>query len=745
MKHPPFTPFTFSTSSLLYSPQTAFTSQLLTGLCSLGECGAGLRSGLRNDAPDPAISMRQQFRLSEVGLEDFAFMLLSSIINHLEADGHAAEHAHWWEMALGSAELTLMHLKLSRWQGEECVVVARELAAWKATTPVTSDRDAALRLKASVERVRRVAESFSDQTLQVLPDHSKKLGAALNVAEHAAQVYCEGEIRASLVFQLAKLCSLLLKQLEAVLGGDGFDVLVSGAVAGKLVEVDRISPESLEGSHEDTVLLVKSADGDEEVGAAGGSVKGVVLCQELPHLSHLGVRARQEHVVFVTSTNEAQTATIRSLAGEWVTLQAGPSGVTVQAAERPAVASTVAEASSSKVAGAETSKPAAEAGVVNKLPAGTVLRLEDTGVAEGGAKAAYCGQLLRLAAASRTDAAGELARFEAPAGVCVPFGAMEAALEDAGVKERFAELIKVAESASLEGGALDEVCGELRSVVAALRVPQGVCDAVVAQLPESTESVIVRSSANVEDLQGMSGAGLYDSIPGIDPRNAQEFGAAVAEVWASLYTRRGVLSRRAAAVPQSSASMAVVVQVLLKPDVSFVLHTVSPVDGDATRLYAEVAVGLGETLASGTRGSPWRMSVSKEVPDDVVTLGFANFSEQLVGLPGGRGVQTRRVDYSSQVSNAAMWAAVQGQPRNGECTSQAGCGAWEGGARARGLRSDLLTPQPLTLQKQARAKLGNQLAAVGSFLEEQLGEAQDVEGVCINGTLHVVQTRPQPI
>ena len=56
----------------------------------------------------------------------------------------------------------------------------------------------------------------------------------------------------------------------------------------------------------------------------------------------------------------------------------------------------------------------------------------------------------------------------------------------------------------------------------------------------------MRSSANVEDLAGMSGAGLYDSIPNVPAGDAGALGKAVAEVWASLYTRRAVLSRRAA-------------------------------------------------------------------------------------------------------------------------------------------------------------------------------------------------------
>lgn len=62
-------------------------------------------------------------------------------------------------------------------------------------------------------------------------------------------------------------------------------------------------------------------------------------------------------------------------------------------------------------------------------------------------------------------------------------------------------------------------------------------------------SVMVRSSSNVEDLAGISGAGLYESIADVPLTSAGdhlELGVAVSSVWASLFSRRAVLSRRAA-------------------------------------------------------------------------------------------------------------------------------------------------------------------------------------------------------
>lgn len=55
------------------------------------------------------------------------------------------------------------------------------------------------------------------------------------------------------------------------------------------MSVDRMEAGALpESSSDPVVLLVKQASGDEEVGAAGANLKGVILCHSLPHLSHLG-------------------------------------------------------------------------------------------------------------------------------------------------------------------------------------------------------------------------------------------------------------------------------------------------------------------------------------------------------------------------------------------------------------------------------------------------------------------------
>ncbi|RZR71449.1 hypothetical protein BHM03_00005329 [Ensete ventricosum] len=282
---------------------------------------------------------------------------------------------------------------------------------------------------------------------------------------------------------------------------------------------------------------------------------------------------------------------------------------------------------------------------------------------------------------------GVPASFRVPSGAVIPFGSLELAVERSGSTKSFLSLVEQLETAKPENGDLDRLCSELQTLVSAQRPSEETVEAIGKILPISTR-LIVRSSANVEDLAGMSAAGLYESVPNVSLSNPGAFGAAVGRVWASLYTRRAILSRRTAGIPQKDAMMAVLVQEMLFPDLSFVLHTVSPTDHDAKLVEAEIAPGLGETLASGTRGTPWRLSSGK-FDGKVTTMAFANFSEELLVLTSG--------------------------PANGEVIR---------------LTVDY-SKKPLTIDPIYRRQIGQRLCTIGFFLEQKFGCPQDVEGCVV--------------
>jgi phosphoglucan,water dikinase len=701
------------------------TIQSLNGLREL--IVKGLESGVRNDAPDTAIAMRQKWRLCEIGLEDYAFVLLSRFLNAIESSGGArwlAENVNKknvsiWNDPIETLVIGVRQLGLSGWKPEECSAIGNELFAWKNKGLLAKEGSEdgktiwALRLKATLDRSRRLTEEYSEALLQLFPEKVQILGKALGIPDNSVRTYTEAEIRAGVIFQVSKLCTILLKAIRTTLGSQGWDVLVPGSASGTLIQVDRIVPGTLPSSIDGPIILVvNKADGDEEVTAAGSNIVGVVLLQELPHLSHLGVRARQEKVVFVTCEDDDKITDIRNLNKKYVRLEASPSGVILvpsAATEEKNIdilTNTISNNGKSSVLIAsddDSSWSSAKTPESSEdIPSGGIIALTDSNVETSGAKAASCGRLasLSLLSAKVQSDQGVPASFNVPAGAVIPFGVMELALKQSNSTETFISLLKQIETARLQNNELDKLCQQLQELVSTQQPPKPVIESLLKTFP-SNSRLIVRSSANVEDLAGMSAAGLYDSIPNVSPSNPTIFSQAVSKVWASLYTRRAVLSRRLAGVPQNEAKMAVLVQEMVSPALSFVLHTLSSSDNDPNSVEAEVASGLGETLASGTRGTPWRLSAGK-FDGSVKTLAFANFSEELVvgaSGPADGEVMSLTVDYSLK---------------------------------------------PLTVDPVFRRQLGQRLGSVGFFLEQKFGGPQDVEGCVVGKDIFIVQTRPQP-
>lgn len=127
----------------------------------------------------------------------------------------------------------------------------------------------------------------------------------------------------------------------------------------------------------------------------------------------------------------------------------------------------------------------------------TVLPLQEASAATCGAKAAACGELLRVAshcsaaaasaasAAASNGGASGTSILAAADGVVLPFGCMEAALAAEGQQGRFEELLRTLRSqlGSMQPGsaggagslaALDGVCGDIQGLLQGLRIPQQV-------------------------------------------------------------------------------------------------------------------------------------------------------------------------------------------------------------------------------------------------------------------------------
>jgi phosphoglucan,water dikinase len=606
---------------------------------------------------------KPELRLTDIALEDFAFTLLSEILNALPPTGKPAG----WNAQFDTLALTLANLASSRIAQDEAQVIEAELKAGR-TGFSPENRDQLLRLKATVERSRRLAGDFSDGVLVQLAARAETLGRALGVAPNAIRVFAEGEIRGHLVFQLAKVASDLLRRLRARLDQPSWDVLVTGQATGRFTPATTLG--ELSPAAEPLVVLLAQAEGDEEIPA---DVAGIILAHELPHLSHLGVRARQAGVTFVSCEESALTEDLRRYAGQWVLLQATPEGIQLGLATDNGTPARPQSAASIPIPEVQLQPPA------------SVLPVEKILSATGGNKADGARRLLELAARKDAD-------FTAPAGLVVPFGVMEQALRsDSKLHAHYSALVGCVNE--LPPGEFAAATVQLRELVARLPVPDEINAAVVREFGRARR-LAVRSSANSEDLPHLAGAGLHESVIGVA---AEAVAQAVSTVWASLWTERAAASRRQAGIPHEAAHMAVLIQPLVEPELSFILHTVNPVSHNPRECYVELVVGLGETLASAAaRGTPYRLLCDKE-SGRTTPLAFASFSHALEVQPDGRLVE-RRVDYSRF---------------------------------------------PFTTDAALRAKLGARLAIMASFLERAFGVPQDVEGVVRGEEIILVQSRPQ--
>ena len=218
-----------------------------------------LASGLRADAPDAARAARQRWRQAEMQALDYGFVLLSRFVaaapspEELAAGGDGG-----WALPIGAVVLGLRQVGLSAGPGvaRECAALEQELMAWQRAGGLTQ-RDAALRLKASLQRVRRLTQAFSQLVLGTLAPVAAQLGAALGVPEHVGAVFAEAEIRASVVFQLSRLVAGMVKGADTVLGGESpFDVIVAGKAVGALRLVDSL---------EDGAAVARLLDESDEV------------------------------------------------------------------------------------------------------------------------------------------------------------------------------------------------------------------------------------------------------------------------------------------------------------------------------------------------------------------------------------------------------------------------------------------------------------------------------------------------
>ena len=161
--------------------------------------------------------------------------------------------------------------------------------------------------------------------------------------------------------------------------------------------------------------------------------------------------------------------------------------------------------------------------------------------------------------------------------------------------------------------------------------------------PLDDAPVAVRSSANAEDLPGLSFAGQQETY--LNVSGADEVVAAVRNCWASLWTPQAISYRHQNGIDQGSVAMAVVVQAMVPSQVSGILFTANPATGERSEIIINSSFGLGEAVVSG-QVTPDTYIVDKETLRAKDTV-IGPKAQQIVA-DGSQGTRLADVDEESR-------------------------------------------------------------------------------------------------
>jgi len=571
----------------------------------------------------------QNWMRLDIELEKYAFVLLSQVAGQLENESRGSRS--WWERLSRSLVSALAQTQLTGISQKECEIAIQET---ESVSPHISDGSKGpflpQRLVATMDRTLRICfnlQAALEQAYSGVPD----LGRALNIDSHAISVFVEAELRASVLFQVSKLAQLAMQQAKACAGLPLWTAISAGACVGRCLRL-RALAETWNQTlpKEGTVVFCEEASGDEEI---PNLVKGVVVARDLPVLSHLALRARQLGVVFACTAESALFQKVQGAAqpGRAVRLSVSASG------DVHAEGVGDSELIVSEIKPTAVKKP--KLGELNLVSDKVFEVVEIADQPQfAGSKAASSGKLEKLAM--------ELG-FKAPKGVAIPFGVMKKAVHGAVFESALQQLQSKlgSNSPDIEAAAL-----AVRAAVEKLSVPGNVLKEIAVKLPKA-ERVAVRSSANSEDLEKVSGAGLHDSVLGVALKDQTKLQNVVLQVWSSMFTLRAVQSRHAAGMPlYEGIAMGVLVQPMVSLAGSvyaFIAFSKDAVARNDNAVYIELCIGLGETLASANEpGTPYRLIVQKQPPHEVEVASLGSFSFGLQDMPDG--LKKVPIDYSQE-------------------------------------------------------------------------------------------------
>ncbi len=235
------------------------------------------------------------------------------------------------------------------------------------------------------------------------------------------------------------------------------------------------------------------------------------------------------------------------------------------------------------------------------------------------------------------------AGFHVPGGFLITTAAYRGFVADNNLQDR---ILGLAQPAVVEGRAsFEQSSSNIQTLFADIDLAADVTTEIrqAYEAFDGRPSVAVRSSANAEDLPGLSFAGQQETY--LNVTGADAVVAAVRNCWASLWTAQAISYRHQNGIDQGSVAMAVVVQIMVPSEVSGILFTANPATGERNELIINASFGLGEAVVSG-QVTPDTYIVDKA--NTTVKEAMIGPKEQKIISDGEQGVRIEDVSVSER-------------------------------------------------------------------------------------------------
>lgn len=600
--------------------------------------------------------------------------------------------------------------------------------------------DVGLRAAAGMTIMRNALTDIVDRYALKLGALSKCLGMAFGAEKHIIDTFIEEAVRGGPAFSLSNLLRKADPAVRRVASLGPFSVIspFEKETKGPVVVFNKLRESVGATFKRGTVVIANICDGDEDVPE---NTSYVVIGSTVDVLSHVSVRARNEHHGLVACLDADKLAELRSLHGcivkakltgddFRVTIVDETGRMSPSVGVQPVMKRIKSLGLITPPSGMQTppgglysaKRNESQSKLMSHGDKGGLLKarqLSDRSLAALGEKKQAIGD--RQSAApwairpsefnqelvgskslnlQRLVALGLPEWIHTPISVAIPNGAMRKVMNfdtNSDLRQEYDRLLK--EIASAKAGDV-RLCKNAREVIMNLESPEGLKEALRGVLDD----------LGCEDIDKALPGAWYS----------------IKRVWASMWNERAHLARQKLQLKVEDVDMAVLCQKIIDAEYAFVIHTTNPLTNDSNEIYGEAVVGLGETLVGNAPGQALGFTVRKDQDLDEVAAIVRSYPSKATGLFGG--------DFIFRSDSNAE-----------DLDGFAGAGLHDSVPLTENEVVDMdYSNERLMMDDDFRDFMMRGIAKIGVEVEDIMGGvAQDIEGCFKDGKFYVVQSRPQ--